>query len=144
MPSKVRPEREKIRSRERARLPEVKAHRRVLLDKLFYNLLPGERERIREFQGGKDPITGDPLKPNCHLDHDHTSGLCRGLLNPMTNKFLVDKIHILEATLAYLKNPPAVSALGEPVYGILGRAARKNKMRYGPDGRKEPQPRKRA
>src|SRR5579859_1765707 len=112
-------------------------------DALLYNLRPGERELIRSFQNNRDPITGDVLKPNANLDHDHTSGLCRGLLNPMTNKLLIDKRDVLIATLKYLENPPAVAALGEEVYGLLGRAKRKKRMVYGPDGSPTPRPRKR-
>jgi len=115
--------------------------RRTELDARLYNLLPGERERIREFQRGLDPITGDPLSPYAHMDHDHRDGLIRGLLNPMTNKFLVDDIEKLHAMLAYLKNPPAVAALGAPVYGLLGKAKLKKVMRYGPHGTPDPQPR---
>lgn len=111
-------------------------------DALLYNLLPGERERIRAFQGGRDPITGQPLKPNANLDHDHKSGLCRGLLNPMTNKLLIDNRQTLIATLKYLENPPAVAALGEPVYGLMGRAKKKKVMIYGPNGTNRPHPRK--
>lgn len=110
-------------------------------DKQLYNLLPGEREKIRKHQNNKDPITGETLKPNANLDHDHKSGLVRGLLNPMTNKRLVDNIQVLERSLKYIQNPPAVVALGEPVYGLLGVAKKKKKMKYGPDGRKTPQPR---
>jgi hypothetical protein len=109
-------------------------------DALLYNLKPGERQRIAAFQGFKDPITGQPLKPNANLDHDHATGLCRGLLNPMTNKRLIDNRKTLIATLKYLENPPAVEALGEAVYGVLGRTTRKHR-RYGPDGSKEPRPR---
>src|SRR5947208_1290375 len=94
-------------------------------DAVLYNLRPGERERIRAFQGGKDPITGKPLKPNANLDHDHETGLIRGLLNPMTNKKLVDNLWILHATVEYLYSPPAVEALGEKVYGLVGKAQRK-------------------
>lgn len=107
-------------------------------DRELYNLLPGEREKIAAWQDHKDPITGEPLKPYAHLDHDHRTGLCRGLLNPMTNKFLIDDIAWLEKALEYLKNPPAVEALGEPVYGLIGKAKRKKVMRYGPDNRTEP------
>ena len=110
-------------------------------DAELYNLLPGERERIRAFQGGKDPITGEELKPYAHLDHDHRTGLIRGLLNPITNKFLVDDVKRLEASVRYLVDPPAAKALGEKVYGLIGRATRKRKMRYGPDGRPKPLPR---
>src|SRR6185437_4905836 len=77
-------------------------------DRLFYNLLPGERARLREFQGNRDPITGAPLSEHAHVDHDHKTGLIRGLLNPLTNKFLIDDVEILQASIDYLKNPPAV------------------------------------
>lgn len=110
-------------------------------DALLYNLLPGERARIAKFQNGKDPITGAPLKPNSNLDHDHNSGLARGLLNPLTNKRLIENTDLLRAMIAYLEDPPAPKALGEKVYGLLGRAKRKKRMLYGPDGTKEPRPR---
>lgn len=103
-------------------------------DRLFYNLLPGERQRLREYQDEKDPITGEPLSEHAHVDHDHKTGLIRGLLNPMTNKFLIDKLDILRNSIAYLENPPAPRALGQAVYGLLGKAKKKKKMLYGPDG----------
>lgn len=112
-------------------------------DREFYNLLPGEREILRKAQGNKDPITGEPLSDHAHLDHDHTTGLVRGLLNPMTNKFLnqhVTKADFLRNAIAYLEHPPAVTAIG-PVYGLIGKAKKKKKMLYGPDGTPEPQPR---
>src|SRR5580765_6957219 len=90
-------------------------------DRRLYNLLPGDRAKIREYQGELDPITGDPLSVNAHVDHCHKTGLIRGMLNPLTNKFLIDDIERLAASIAYLKNPPAVGALGT-VYGLLGKA----------------------
>lgn len=111
-------------------------------DLLLYNLRPGDRERIAAYQGGRDPITGEPLKPYCHCDHDHRTGLIRGLLNPITNKKLVDDINRLIRTLKYLENPPAVAALGEEVYGLVGKAQRKRKMLYGPNRQPTPAPRK--
>jgi Recombination endonuclease VII len=110
-------------------------------DRLLYNLLPGEREKIARFQNYKDPITGYPLKARANLDHDHTSGLCRGLLNPLTNKRLVDDLTKLKKMETYLLNPPAVIALGEKVYGLIGRAKRKKTMLYGPAGTPLPQTR---
>ena len=110
-------------------------------DALLYNLLPGDRAKIAAFQGGLDPITGQPLKPNANCDHCHSTGLVRGLLNPMTNKRLVDNITVLKRTLDYLSNPPAVAALGEKVYGLMGKAQRKRKPRYGPAGTVQPHPR---
>lgn len=111
-------------------------------DALLYNLKPGEREQIRKFQGGRDPITGAPLKSNANLDHHHGSGLCRGLLNPLTNKAMIENTAMLVAMIRYLEDPPAPKALGEKVYGLLGRAKRKKVMRYGPLGTKQPVPRR--
>lgn len=112
--------------------------KRAERDRLLYNLLEGERDIIRAFQGNKDPITGEPLVDYAHMDHDHKTGLIRGLLNPLTNKFLLDDVDILRASIAYLEHPPAVSALGE-VYGLIGKAQKKKKMLYGPDGSPAPQ-----
>ena len=104
-------------------------------DAVLYNLLPGDRERIWEYQDGMDPISGMPLVPAANLDHDHRTGLVRGLLNPITNKFLCDDREKLLAMLAYIEDPPAPIALGEKVYGLMGQAkiTKKNK-RYGPEG----------
>ena len=112
--------------------------RRQQLDRLLFNLLPGEREKIRAFQGGKDPITGQPLIAAAHLDHDHETGLCRGLLNPMTNRYLIDNVEKLKRMLAYIIDPPAPKALGEPVYGLIGKAKLKKVMKYGPYGGRVP------
>lgn len=110
-------------------------------DAEFYNLLPGEREKIRAFQGNLDPITGEILKPYAALDHCHRTGEIRGLLNPMTNKFLIDRIEILQASIKYLQDPPAAKALGERVYGLMGKAQKKRNPKYGPDGSATPRAR---
>ena len=130
--------REKRRKPRVQNVDDIKAKR----DAKFYNLLPGERQRIWDFQQGLDPISGLPLVPRANMDHCHTTGLVRGLLNPITNRKLVDNIALLKATLAYLENPPAPQALEEKVYGLIGRAQNKKKMLYGPS--KTPQPIQRA
>jgi hypothetical protein len=122
-------------------MPIIITDKRCDRDRLLYNLLPGERAKIREYQGDRDPITGEPLSANANLDHCHKTGLIRGLLNPLTNKFLIDDVERLAASIEYLKNPPAPIALGEIVYGIIGKAQVKKKMLYGPTGDKEPRPR---
>lgn len=103
-------------------------------DRKFYNLRPGDREKMRKAQGNRDPITGAPLSESAHCDHCHRTGLVRGLLNPMTNKFLVDDPERLRKMLDYVTDPPAPKALGEKVYGLIGRAQNKKIMKYGPDG----------
>ena len=113
-------------------------------DQLLYNLLPGDRAKIFAFQNGLDPISRRPLTPMANLDHDHRTGLVRGLLNPFTNKCLIDDLEILRASIRYLESPPAIAALGERVYGLIGKAQRKHKMLYGPYGSLEPQARSRG
>jgi len=115
--------------------------KRAERDRILYNLLPGDRGVIRAYQCDIDPITFAPLSVNAHLDHDHKTGLIRGMLNPLTNKFLIDNVDILRASIAYLLDPPAVRALGGPVYGLIGKAQIKKKMLYGPAGTLTPQPR---
>jgi hypothetical protein len=107
-------------------------------DALLYNLRPGERQKIAAFQGGKDPITGDGLVESFHIDHDHVSGKIRGALNPWSNKELIDSVSKLKAMLNYVTDPPAPKALGETVYGLIGRAQRKRRMKYGPNGDPKP------
>jgi hypothetical protein len=118
-------------------------------DRRLYNLRPGDRERIRKWQAGLDPLTLEPLSDRANCDHRHSDGLVRGLLNPISNKLLAAVERLLgqdveagiERLRLYLLCPPASFALGEEVFGLIGRAKIKAKMRYGPDGRREPQPR---
>jgi hypothetical protein len=119
-------------------MPLIITDKRAERDRLLYNLLPGERAKIREFQNDRDPITGAELVAAAHIDHCHKTGLIRGMLNPLTNKFLIDNLDILRASIAYLENPPAPRALGEYVYGLIGKAQVKKVMLYGPKGHKEP------
>lgn len=111
-------------------------------DAKLYNLLPGERDKMRAFQNNTDPISGQPLVPSANLDHCHKTGKLRGLLNPLSNRFLVDNLVKLKAMQAYIEDPPAPHALGETVYGLIGKAQIKKKMLYGPSGSPTPQPRR--
>jgi hypothetical protein len=115
-------------------MPLIITDKRSERDRILYNLLPGDRGKIRAFQNELDPITGAALAVNAHVDHDHKNGLIRGMLNPLTNKFLIDNVDILRASIAYLLDPPAPRALGSPVYGLIGKAQIKKVMKYGPDG----------
>lgn len=111
-------------------------------DRRLYNLLPHERQLLREAQGGVDPISGAPLVAAANVDHCHKTGLIRGLLNPITNKLLVDDQKRLRAMLNYIESPPAIKALGK-VYGVMGRANKKAKnLRYGPPSAEFPRGRK--
>ena len=101
----------------------------------LYRLTEADWNKILEFQGGVCPITLRlPGRVAFNTDHDHTSGLIRGLLSPWANKglsFFDDDPAQLRRAAAYLEQPPAVAALGREVYGLIGRAKRKKNMVYG-------------
>ncbi len=45
------------------------------------------RSRLLMIQKGRDPLTGRQIEKPC-LDHDHTSGHCRAVLDYNSNQFL--------------------------------------------------------
>lgn len=60
--------------------------------------------------------------------------MIRGLLSCWANKGLAyfdDDPAQLRRAADYLENPPAVTALGRQVFGLLGKARRKKVMIYG-------------
>lgn len=124
-----------------------KAREKASIHAIVYNLLPGEYEKLFTFQNGVCAISGKPPKKvRLAIDHDHKTGLIRGLLFWHVNKALAafnDDPKLLRQAADYLENPPAIKALGEKVYGMMGRAKKSKKNRkYGPDGSKERQKRK--
>ena len=102
--------------------------------KRFYNLQPGEYEKVFNFQGGVCAICKRPPKPgkNLHVDHDHKTGLTRGLLcwtdNSAVGKFKDDAVK-LAAALEYIIHPPVTQALGREVFGRTGRITNKRKKK---------------
>lgn len=102
--------------------------------KRLYSLEPGEYEKILNFQEGKCFICRRPPKEgkNLHVDHNHISGLTRGLLcwvdNAALGKFRDDLKRVANAH-AYLLDPPATAALGKQVFGRTGRITNKRKKR---------------
>jgi len=101
----------------------------------LYRLTPAQYDLILAFQGGACAISGRlPGKQRLNVDHDHKSGLIRGALSPWINKglsFFDDDPYLLRRAANYLENPPAVTALGQKVFGLIGRAQRKRVMMYG-------------
>lgn len=99
----------------------------------LYRITDEDYDKILSVQSGVCAITGKIPSGNLNVDHDHSTGMIRGLLSPWANKglsFFDDDPAILEAAARYLRCPPAVTALGER-FGLLGRAQRKKKMIYG-------------
>lgn len=112
------------------------ARERILLT--WFLLTPFEWDLIDAFQNHVCFICGKPNKSGKRLstDHDHrktgpTAGLLRGLLCQRCNRILGkiedprfwrdDLIEKLERLLLYLKNPPAVEALGRKIFIFPGK-----------------------
>jgi hypothetical protein len=112
---------------------------------LIFNTTVTEYDKVLAYQNGVCPIT--LRKPSTFfLDHRHSDGALRGLLSMRANKGLAyfnDDPAQLRRAADYLENHPYTAAVGEQIYGVIGRVTNKAKnRRYGPSGSKEPQPRK--
>jgi hypothetical protein len=81
-----------------------------------YGLEAGEYDRLFEAQGGKCAICGGTRRQRLSVDHDHKTGIVRGLLCRMCNGRLLtaarDKPEVLLKAAEYLVSPPAVQFLG--------------------------------
>ena len=103
-----------------------------------YGLTIEQFDQIVEFQGGLCPITGRELFPEngkqlIHVDHDHSSGIVRGVVTAYANTRLIGRLRSWQTAqnLAdYLRDPPATRALGVPVVAP-GRPKKKRKKRGG-------------
>lgn len=103
----------------------MNARAKYLMDN--FKLTIEKWQKIWDYQGGLCAICKRPLK-KANTDHDHVSGLCRGLLCPRCNRALGrfgDSLILIRAALEYLLNPPATVALGEPHCGYSGRIGTK-------------------
>ncbi|KPC90781.1 hypothetical protein ADL27_32410 [Streptomyces sp. NRRL F-6602] len=82
-----------------------------------YGLKPGEYDRLFEAQGGACAICGGKRRQRLSVDHDHKTGLVRGLCCRLCNGRLLtaarDRPEVLRAAADYLENPPALRLLGE-------------------------------
>jgi hypothetical protein len=107
-----------------------------------FNLTIQDWERILLFQKGVCFICGQPsVGKRLSTDHSHEDGLVRGLLCHSCNAILgkienafkryglaragLTVCDILARTIIFLKQPPAVEALGREVYGYPGRTGTK-------------------
>lgn len=106
----------------------------------FFRMSLAEYRQVENFQAtGEFQIFGILLGTTRRaLDHNHTTGQLRGILDWRINRALgliENAFHektpdVLYALAAYFKNPPVTTVLG-PRYGIIGRAKKKKKMIFG-------------
>lgn len=95
-----------------------------------FNLTLSDWQKIFDYQKGLCAICQKPLiKPN--TDHEHASGLIRGILCIWCNRNLREymTVDFVQKVLNYLTNPPASTALGRPHYGLPGRVGTKTRRK---------------
>jgi hypothetical protein len=100
-----------------------------------FRLTPEEWQIIDTHQGSVCAFCQKRQRSGIRLatDHDHKTGLVRGLLCSQCNRLLgrlerqygVGIIDALVRISAYIMHPPAVSALGKQVFGFPGRIGTK-------------------
>ena len=115
--------------------------RRALAARLWrlYRITPEERAAIEDYERNH-PAFKYLLGQRLGTDHDHKTGLIRGLLEWRINRAYGmleavcpgDLPRLLHALAEFHENPPAITVLGEKRYGLIGKAKKKKKMIYGP------------
>jgi Recombination endonuclease VII len=100
-----------------------------------FNLTEEDVQKIVAHQGRACALCGKTLTKKGEplrlaIDHDHSSGLIRGLLcfrcNIMLGSLTLD---FVKKILAYLLNPPATQTLGAPRFGLPGRVGTKKQRK---------------
>ena len=88
----------------KARVGTAKQARRRYRMKARHGMTPKQYEVMHKAQGGRCAICGKKSKRLC-VDHDHKTGVLRGLLCNKCNSLLGfgrDSVEILEAAIRYL------------------------------------------
>lgn len=103
-----------------------------------YRITPEEQLQIKNFQA-QHPVFSLLLGKKLGTDHNHKTGLIRGLLEWRLNRAYgtVEKFSpnntaaVLRALADFHENPPATIALGGKRFGLIGKAMSKKKPMYG-------------
>lgn len=88
---------------------------------IVYGITAEEYWRIFDFQGGRCYICrrGNGSRKRLSVDHDHKTGVVRGLLDTACNKYVLgllrDDVDALQRAIDYLEDPPAVQVIGERI-----------------------------
>jgi hypothetical protein len=85
-----------------------------------FGLDDAEYVALLQSQGGVCAICcRPPQKIRLHIDHNHKTGVIRGLLCSWCNHRLLtgarDSVEVLRSAVRYLEAPPAVEVVGEKV-----------------------------
>lgn len=98
---------------------EVAADKRL---QRTYGITLAQYDLMLEAQGGRCaicPRTAESCPTRLHVDHDHKTGLVRGLLCWWCNRKLLpgvrDNADFAEGAADYLRNPPAQRVIGAVV-----------------------------
>lgn len=97
----------------------------------LYNVTEAEWQQVLEAQGQGCGICGKPgVSRSLATDHDHATGLFRGILCSRHNVMLREgtTAAILRAAADYLDHPPAIAVLGER-FGVVGRISSRRRRR---------------
>lgn len=100
-----------------------------------YHISLGEHKKIFQFQGERCAIckrTVPTGKPRLAVDHDHTTGLVRGLLCWRCNKTLAlffDRPELFQNAADYLRNPPATTVFKRPRFTAPGKIGTKRRTK---------------
>lgn len=109
------------------RTPDRRREQRL---KAQYNITPEQYEQMFESQGGGCAICHrPPTNYRLNIDHDHKTGLIRGLLCWACNRALggfKDDAERLNKAAEYINSPPACKSIG-PVYGRTGRVTKRRR-----------------
>lgn len=85
-----------------------------------YGLLEGEWDELFEAQGKVCAVCRQPRRGRLDVDHDHKTGLVRGLVCAADNrkvlKYAKDDPERLRRAADYLEDPPAIRILGERLH----------------------------
>jgi Recombination endonuclease VII len=113
---------------------------------LLFNLTLEDYELILKYQENVCFICRKEAIGKRHaVDHEHSTGLIRGLLCMRCNRAIAkfrDNAEHLARAAAYLLDPPATLALGGPRFGLRGRTSNKAKTRHKLNPELGPVPRK--
>jgi hypothetical protein len=118
--------------------------------KRFFRITLDQYKEVEEYEQATMPVLLGTTRRA--LDHNHTTGQLRGVLDFRINRalgmietsFKEKTPEILRALAYYLEHFPVTTVLG-PRYGIIGKAKKKKVMIFGSaNGQIKPEKRKRA